>query len=167
MSIFSWVNFFVLGLSVTKINPMKIFRYMVVYAVDDIIKHFALLTAPTQVLVAPDNIELTSNQTVVLSCVAHAFPPPTISWSRNGRILPFSESLTNTRVENHGTVVGGVRLVRSRLEMCNAGALASGRYSCLADNGLTHSSADFQVTIPGTHCPSPPSPIPLYVSAVT
>ena len=47
------------------------------------------------------------------------------------------------------TVTGGVCLVHSRLEMCNVGGLASGGYSCVAENGLSTSNATFEVTIPG------------------
>lgn len=91
----------------------------------------------------------------MLSCVAHAFPPPTISWFRNGYLLSTSENEAGTlKIDNHVTSVEGVRLVHSRLEMCNTGSLSSGMYNCLADNQLTNGSADFQVGIQGTQCPA-------------
>ncbi len=47
------------------------------------------------------------------------------------------------------TASGGVRLVHSRLVLCNVRGFASGGYSCVAENGLSTSNASFEVAVPG------------------
>ena len=96
----------------------------------DVIIPPEIVVEPTPLInmVAMPNV----NQTLVVTCVALGSPLPTLLWKdiTNGKILENSSKSVTIRetVKTHG----GIELVHSQLELCEAESLSGTEYGCIA-----------------------------------
>ena len=99
----------------------------------------------------PSDTTTNLSDTVVLSCVAHGFPEPTIIWNRldGGKFIPVNVT-TDTWISN-GTI-----FISSVVTICNIELSDSGEYSCRAENNVTgiavSDSQNFNLTVQGIFC---------------
>jgi len=111
----------------------------------------SLLTAPTDILVSSQaDVEVSGNQTILLTCIALSLPSPTFTWTRNNHpVTMYSSAESSTLIASEEIVRSGVVMVKSTLSMCNLPRFASGIYSCVATNGITTSNSSFSVNREG------------------
>jgi hypothetical protein len=82
-------------------------------------------------MVAPAEPSHGLTSSVFVSCVAYGEPPPTVSWKRNGSLLP------SPRVHVEEEFINGVAVIKSSLELCPMlEDTRSGQYSCVVQNGV-------------------------------
>ena len=95
---------------------------------------------------------------VIFTCLATGYPPPVLSWYRNG--VPFNYDQTNTRItlsdptipEPYSSNGGDIFLVSRNLTLDNTVDTDSGVYTCQASNGITVNpivEQDFQFFVRG------------------
>lgn len=88
-----------------------------------------LCTVPAQIMVQPAQPGDGLTGSVVMSCVGYGVPLPTLTWKREGFLLP--EQWSHTRHES----IGGVGVVKSSLELCPLQeGTRNGLYSCEVQN---------------------------------
>ncbi len=79
----------------------------------------------------PLNARTREGDDVTLSCNADGFPPPTVSWSRNGSPINTSG---NSRISSSE--------VRTHLTITNVNRTDSGEYRCVANNKLGNATSN-------------------------
>lgn len=98
-------------------------------------------------------MEVAENETLLVTCIAFGLPSPVIAWTQNDHLLASTTSTdTATTIHNEVTVRGGVRLVKSTLEICNVQGIASGEYKCIAENEFGSQNVSFAITRKGMSC---------------
>nr|DBA21577.1 TPA: hypothetical protein GDO54_018188 [Pyxicephalus adspersus] len=87
-------------------------------------------------IIHPQNetIQLTVGNSIVLSCEAEGYPPPKITWLKDGEPLE--------HVEDWGVIIRGSRLQIGRVQPSH-----SGHYSCIVQNQLSETHKDFLLLI--------------------
>ena len=110
---------------------------------------------PPQIVVAPNRLinmvaMPTTQQMLVVTCVALGSPRPTLQWRKNGETLknssPNGQFTIRETVKNHG----GIELVHSQLELCGAERQMETEYSCAAITNTDASNSElFQICIIG------------------
>uniref|UniRef100_UPI00398EE55D hemicentin-1-like n=1 Tax=Pristiophorus japonicus TaxID=55135 RepID=UPI00398EE55D len=94
---------------------------------------------PPSIVGEEQNVSVTLNNSVTLECQSQAFPPPTLSWTKDGRPLPRPAGL-------------GLSANGSLIEIKSAQVRDAGRYTCEASNdaGRTEKSYNLNVWVPPT-----------------
>ncbi|XP_067825529.1 hemicentin-1-like [Heptranchias perlo] len=94
---------------------------------------------PPSILGEEQNVSVTLNDSVTLECRSQAFPPPTLSWTKDGRPLPGRAGL---RLSENGSLI----------EIKSAQVRDAGRYTCQASNdaGKTEKNYNLNVWVPPT-----------------
>ena len=105
----------------------------------------SLPSAPPEVVLAPPNSSVSSGDTVLFSCVALGYPPPSISWVKgNGTFLSNSSRIT---IENTTIVQDGVIFIHSILEICSVEVEDEDYYTCFANNSAGYDKSSFLLTV--------------------
>ncbi|XP_071981860.1 hemicentin-2 isoform X2 [Engystomops pustulosus] len=81
-----------------------------------------------------ETIQLMIGNSILLSCEAEGYPPPRITWFKDGKLLDNGG--------HSGVIIAGSRLQISRVQPAHAG-----QYSCTAQNPLSESHKDFLLLI--------------------
>ncbi|XP_068104559.1 hemicentin-2 [Hyperolius riggenbachi] len=107
---------------------------------------------PPSILGEEFNSSVTVNQPVTLECKSSAFPPPTITWLKDGRPLPKRPGI---RVTENGRY----------LQIGQAQLRDAGRYTCEASNDAGRSEKHYNVAIwvPPSFPASPEPAVPVIV----
>jgi len=96
---------------------------------------------PSHIVIQPgESIHLPAGSSLVLYCVAYGFPLPFITW-RNSSAGLINDSVTT--IYNELVNVGGVLVLKSRLEICKAET--SSIYTCYGENDLGSESANTEL----------------------
>ena len=108
------------------------------------------LVGATIVIAPPPNTDADTNSTVLFTCVAYGNPTPSISWYADYELLS-NDTDSDTSVKIYNTVfeIEGVLFVQSVLELCGITLDDQGPYSCVAENYLNISSAEFYLNVLG------------------
>lgn len=123
----------------------------------DVIIPPKIVVEPTPLInmVAVPNV----NQTLVVTCVALGSPRPSLLWKdiTNGKILHNSKSVTIRETVKHH---GGIELIHSQLELCEAESLSGTEYGCIAYTNANIDDSEseyFQVCTIGRYIDNTPA----------
>ena len=96
------------------------------------------------IVIAPQDTEISEGNTLILTCVAYGEPMPEISWSASEGVI-----YNSSRVRVYSNVIeeNGVEFVYSSLEICSVTAEDEGRYWCAASSSQGIAVVDFEVTV--------------------
>ena len=105
---------------------------------------FILCTA--EIVLAPDDAEVTVGNTVIFTCVALATPLLEVVWTASGETLD-NESDPRVSVYSDTLEQGGVTFIVSTLEVCSVEPEDEGLYSCVARQGVRNMTAYFTLSV--------------------
>ena len=105
---------------------------------------FILRTA--EIVLAPDDVEVTVGNTVIFTCVALATPLLEVEWTANGETI-YNESDPRVSVYSDTLEQGGMTFVVSTLEVCSVELEDEGLYSCVARQGVRNMTAYFTLSV--------------------
>ena len=99
-----------------------------------------------EIVIAPEDTEVSLGNMIFLTCVAMGTPTPEIFWTFNGVII---SNDTNNKTLVHSQLVyeGGFTFISSMLEICSVAVSDMGEYSCIATDGETNATAFFKLTV--------------------
>ena len=100
---------------------------------------------PAMIVLSSNNTDVVAGDTVYLTCVAYGDPPLSVGWLRGDREL--SNGSRVTVYEEEREMEGGERLVTSVLEVCSAGQLDTGEYTCAAANSRGNTSVNMELAV--------------------
>ena len=108
--------------------------------------HDVLDADPARIVVRPGNLnEVSTGDTVTLSCVGYGDPLPSVFWSNsNNDMLINSSQIT---IFEDTLSESGMYFVKSILEVCNVETMMSGEYSCTSQNEFSNQTARFQLSV--------------------
>ena len=109
--------------------------------------HFLFPQAVPQLVITPENLtEVSSGNTVFLTCVALGELPLAFRWTREG-----SDLMNDSRVFVYEEAFeeGGSSFVQSILQICSTEEPDSGVYSCVAENEQGNATAVFELDVLG------------------
>ena len=92
----------------------------------------------------PNDTEVNTDDTILLTCVGYSHPVGTIIWSRDSVDLMNG---TRTIIYEEEFTENGFTFVSSTLQICNAESSDAGFYTCTVDNGITEASSNFNLTV--------------------
>lgn len=107
-------------------------------------------------LVTPSSSPVTAayGRTFYVQCAAYGFPPPQITWTRNGQAINTSSPYNRVMIDTTVTNYLGAQVSRSVLKICGTGEEDIGSYVCTATTtvfGTSISSAPVMLGVsPGT-----------------
>jgi len=101
---------------------------------------------PARIVVRPGNLnEVSTGDTVTLSCIGYGDPLPSVFWSNsNNDMLINSSQIT---IVEDTLSESGVHFVKSILEVCSVEPVMSGEYSCTSQNEFSNQTARFQLSV--------------------
>nr|XP_054769474.1 hemicentin-1-like [Lytechinus pictus] len=98
-------------------------------------KHMELTVyvPPTSITAGDTSYDVTLNNPVSLPCVVESYPPPMITWLKDGRVIPY----TNAHY----------RIQESSLDIPMAVVRDSGVYTCIASNIVGNISRSYEINV--------------------
>ncbi|XP_030853395.1 hemicentin-1 isoform X1 [Strongylocentrotus purpuratus] len=98
-------------------------------------KHMELTVylPPTSINSGDTSYDVTLNNPVSLPCEVQSYPPPTITWLKDGRVIPYTNS--------------HYRIQPSSLDIPMAVVRDSGVYTCIATNIVGNISRNYQINV--------------------
>jgi len=99
-----------------------------------------------RIAVHPENLyEVSTGDTVMLSCVGYGDPLPSVFWSSSRNELLINSSWITIFEDTLSE--SGMHFVKSILEVCNVEPVMSGEYSCTSQNEFGSETARFQLSV--------------------
>lgn len=96
-------------------------------------------------MIHPENVtEYSGGSSVLFQCSAYGAPLPAISWSHDGEALGNS---SRSIIYQEVVTEGGVTFLKSTLEICRAGRLDAGTYSCTGNSLIDSDTASFKFAV--------------------
>lgn len=92
----------------------------------------------------PEDMLAEAGDAAYLACVGYGIPSPNITWERNGAVV---SNDSETVIHESTFITRGIAYVESVLEICNAGGMDSGEYSCLVENTVGSANASFELFV--------------------
>jgi hypothetical protein len=89
-------------------------------------------------LVTPSTLPVTAayGRTFYIKCAAYGFPPPQISWWKNGQAINTSSPLNRVIIDTSVTNYLGAQVTQSILRICGVGEEDIGSYVCTASTSV-------------------------------
>lgn len=103
------------------------------------------LVEPPQIVITSDNVTVDAGNTVLFACVGYGTPDPDITWTRGGNQL--TNDTSRITIYEELVTESGATFVQSILEICSAGEIDAGQYSCNVANMFGNSSSNFRLTV--------------------
>ena len=106
------------------------------------------LTLSAEIVIAPEDAEVSAGNTVIFVCVGLSSPLPDMSWSHNG--VPLSNDTDSaTTVYTETVEQNGMTFVMATLELCSVSVNDSGLYTCKASEGGDSTTVYFTLSVLG------------------
>ena len=90
---------------------------------------------PTSLTNGNTNYDVTLNNPISLPCEVDSYPPPTITWLKDGKVIPFSNS--------HYIILP------TSMDIPRAVVRDSGIYTCIASNIVGNVSRSYSINVQG------------------